>query len=127
MADWDDVRRFALALPLVTERFSRENLQWRVKEKLFVWERPLRKGDLAALGPAAPTGLILGARVEDLGEKAAVLSSGATFFTIPHFEGYPAVLIRLDVIGLPELQQAVVEAWLSQAPKRLAREFLATR
>jgi hypothetical protein len=125
MPDWDDVRRLALALPETDERLSRDNLQWRVREKLFVWERPLRKGDLAALGPAAPSGEILGARVEDLGEKEAVIASDpSVFFTIPHFDGYPAVLVRLGSIAVPDLEQVVVEAWLARAPARVAAEFL---
>ena len=64
MASWDDVRELALSLPEATEVVSRDLRQWRVKDKLFVWERPLRKTDLAALGDAAPDGEILGARVE---------------------------------------------------------------
>ena len=74
MATWDDVRRLALALPETEERVSREHRQWRVKDKLFVWERPLRRSDLAALGDGAPDGPILGARVEHLVAKEALLA-----------------------------------------------------
>ena len=66
MAGWDDVRRIALSLPGTEERVSRGLAQWRVKDKLFVWERPLRRSDLEALGDAAPDGPILGARVEQV-------------------------------------------------------------
>jgi hypothetical protein len=71
MATWEDVRRLALALPETSERVSRELSQWRVKDKLFVWERPLRRKEVEALGASAPDGPILGARVEHLGSKEA--------------------------------------------------------
>jgi hypothetical protein len=97
MASWTDVRRIALALPETSERRSRDLDQWRVRDKLFVWERPLRNADLQALGDDAPTGPILGARVEHLGAKEAVLATDPdVLFTTPHFDGYPAVLVRLD-------------------------------
>jgi len=125
VADWSDVRRFALALPETSERESRGNLQWRVKAKLFVWERPLRKADLLTLGDAAPDGPILGVRVADLGEKGALLAEDpAVFFTTPHFDGYAAVLARLERMAAPQLERVIVEAWLGQAPTRLARELL---
>jgi hypothetical protein len=128
MPDWEDVRRLAVALPEVEERRSHALLAWRVRDKLFVWERPLRTSDLDALGDAAPEGAILGARVEDLGEKAALLGEHPeVFFTTPHFEGYPAVLVRLEVIAPAELDQIVVSAWLARAPKRLAEEFVQGR
>ena len=69
MATWDDVRRLALAMPEAVEVESRGNAQWRVKDKLFVWERSLRRSDREALGDAAPDGPILGARVEHLVAK----------------------------------------------------------
>lgn len=125
VATWDDVRRLALGLPETDERVSRGNTQWRVKEKLFVWERPLRNSDLAALGAAAPDGPILGARVEHLGAKEALLADDpAVFFTTPHFDGYPAVLIRLEQIAIDELEELVIDAWLTRAPKRLAAAYL---
>ena len=126
MSDWDDVRRIALALPDTSEVESRGLRQWRVKDKLFVWERPLRRADLEALGDGAPDGPILGARVEHLVAKEAVLSDDpAVFFTTPHFDGYPAVLVRLDRIAAGELEEVITEAWLVRAPKRLADAFLA--
>jgi len=125
MADWEDVRRLALALPTTSERISRGMRQWVVKDKLFVWERPLRRPDLAALGPAAPDGPILGARVEHLVAKEAMLADpSGVFFTTPHFDGYPAVLVRLDAIGPAELEEVVTEAWLARAPSRLVRAYL---
>ena len=124
MATWGDVRRIALSLPDTSERISWGTPSWRVHDKGFVWERPLRQSDLLALGEDAPTGPILGARVEHLGAKAALLESDPeVFFTTPHFDGYTAVLIRLERITLDELEEVIVEAWLSRAPKRLAKEY----
>jgi hypothetical protein len=124
MASWDDVRRIALALPETSERTSREHAQWRVRDKLFVWERPLRQSDLRALGDSAPGGPILGARVEHLIAKEALLADDPdVFFTTPHFDGYPAVLVQLERIGVEDLEETIVEAWLARAPARLAREY----
>jgi hypothetical protein len=126
MATWDDVRRIATALPEVVERDSRGTVEWRVRDKNFVWERPLRKTDLAALGDAAPDGAIIGVRVPDLGAKEALLASDPdVYFTTPHFDGYPAVLVRLDVITPAELEEILGEAWLCRAPKRVARDWIA--
>jgi hypothetical protein len=128
VATWDDVRRFALALPDTSEYDRRGQAFWRVRDKNFVWERPLRKSDLEALGKDAPDGPILGARVEHLIAKEALIADNpGAFFTTPHFDGYPAVLIRLGQIGLDELEEVVVEAWLARAPKRLARQYLDER
>ncbi|MDQ7906411.1 MmcQ/YjbR family DNA-binding protein [Phytohabitans sp. ZYX-F-186] len=127
MANWEDVRRLALELPETDETESGEGrLTWRVKEKGFVWERPLRKSDLAALGDAAPDGPILCARVPDEGAKQALIADDpAVYFTTPHFNGFPAVLVQLDRIDPAELAELLVEAWLARAPKRLAKEFQA--
>ncbi|HEX3278498.1 MAG TPA: hypothetical protein VHR40_08250 [Thermoleophilaceae bacterium] len=125
MATWDDVRRIALELPEATEVISRERPQWRVKDKLFVWERPLRQSDLKALGDSAPDGPILGARVEHLVAKEAMIADDpSVFFTTPHFDGYPAVLVQLEKIGLEDLREVIVEAWLARAPKRLAQAYV---
>jgi hypothetical protein len=122
VATWDDVRRAALALPGTVEDTAGHDgtMAWKVDGKLFVWERPLRKSDLAALGDGAPTGPILGARVPDEGAKWALCETEPEiFFTTPHFTGYPAVLLRLDVIGVDELTEVIHEAWRARAPKRL--------
>jgi hypothetical protein len=125
VSSWEDVRRIALALPESEERLSRDMRQWRVNEKLFVWERPLRRSDLEALGDDAPDGPILGARVEHLGAKEALLADDpGVFFTTPHFDGYPAVLVRLDHIDVEDLNEVIVEAWLARAPKRLAQAYV---
>jgi hypothetical protein len=126
MATWDDVRRIALALPETTEGSSGEGVNdWRVKDKGFVWERPLGRKDIEALGDAAPEGPILAAYVSDLGAKEALVADDpAVYFTTPHFNGFPAVLVRLDRIVVTELEELMVEAWLKRAPKRLAKEYL---
>jgi hypothetical protein len=125
--NWDDVSRIALALPEVSERISRDLRQWRVDDKLFVWERPLRRKEIEALGSSAPDGPILGARVEHVGAKEALLADDpSVFFTTPHFDGHPSILVRLDRIALPGLKEAIVEAWLSRAPKSLAQRYIDT-
>lgn len=126
MATWEDVRRIALALPETGERPSHDaQAAWRVKDKLFVWERPLRRSDFEALGDAAPDGEILGARVADVGVKEALIADNPeVYFTTPHFDGYPAILVRLDVIGANELEELIVDAWLVRAPKRVAAAYL---
>jgi hypothetical protein len=125
-ASFEDVRALALALPGSEERVSRERLQWRVRERLFVWERPLRPKEVEALGGSAPEGPILGARVEHLLAKEALLADDpGVFFTTPHFDGSPAVLVRLDRITAQDLEEVVTEAWLARAPRPLVREFLA--
>ena len=111
MAGWDDVRRIALALPETSEGLSRGLASWRVRDKAFVWERPLRSADVRALGAEAPAGPILGARVEHLVAKEALLADeSGVFFTTPHFDGYPAILVRLERIAPAELEEVVVEA-----------------
>jgi hypothetical protein len=128
VAGWEDVRRIAARLPETGERESRGMLQWQVRDKLFAWERPLRRPDLEALGDAAPQGPILGVRVPDLGAKEAVLASDpSVYFTTPHFNGYPAVLVQLDLIAATDLEELLAEAWLCRAPKRLAAQYLGGR
>jgi hypothetical protein len=125
MASWEDVRELALAMPEAEERLSRGLRQWRVKNKLFTWERPLRRSDLDALGSAAPDGPILGARVEhEVAKQALIADDPGVFFTTPHFDGYPAVLVRLERIAREDLEEVVVEAWLARAPARLTDAYL---
>jgi len=124
MASWDDVRELALELPEVSEHVTRGAMQWKVRSKTFAWERPLRRADLDALGIPAQVGPVLAAKTDDEAVKLALVAEDPTvFFTTPHFDGYPAVLVELDEIGLDLLQEVIVEAWLCRAPKRLAREY----
>jgi hypothetical protein len=123
MATWGDVSRIVAELPATAEPKPRD---WRVRKKSMVWERPLRRADYEALGADAPEGDILGARVADEGVKSALIADDPTvYFTTPHFDGYPMVLVRLAEIGVPELTELVTEAWLAQAPRTLVKAFLA--
>jgi len=128
MATLDDVAQLALAMPQAEERLSRDRRQWRVGDKLFVWERPLRAKEVEELGAAAPEGAILGARVEHLGAKEALLADDPkVFFTTSHFDNHPSILVRLDEIGRADLEEVVVEAWLARAPPRIVDAYLNER
>jgi len=128
MATVDDVRRIALSLPETAERDSRGNLDWRVRDKGFVWERPLRKGDIEALGDRVPAGPVFAAQTADEGVKLALVADNpSVYFTTPHFNGYAAVLFELDRIDVQELTELITDAWLCRAPRKLAGEFLAQR
>jgi hypothetical protein len=99
VATWDDVRRIALSLPDTGERFVHGSQGWHVHNKGFV---------------------------EHLVAKEALISDAPDiYFTTPHFDGYAAVLVRLEQIPLDELQELIVEAWLARAPRRLARDYVA--
>lgn len=126
MDDWSDVDRIAMALPEVTPHAGRDGLrQWKVRNKLVAWERPLRSADYEALGSSAPDGAILGVHTPDLVAKEALIASDPEiYFTTPHFEGYPVVLVQLEHIPLDQLEETIVEAWLDRAPKRVAQAWL---
>jgi hypothetical protein len=128
VATLHDVRRLALELPGTSEKESRGQCTWIVNKKGFVWERPLRRGDLEALGENAPAGPILGVRTADLEMKEMLLASAPKiFFTTPHFDGYAAVLIPLKAISIKELKKVIIEAWLVLAPQRIADAYLEAR
>lgn len=129
MATLDTVARIVRSLPETAETSSATGLRWWVvKKKSIAWERPLRKSDLAALGDRAPKGTILGVWLPDLMTKASLLSANPdVFFTTPHFDGHPAILIPLARIDQATLRSVIVEAWLGRAPKKLASEYLAKR
>lgn len=123
MATWEDVARICLALPGTGEGVSRGWRQWTVQGKAFVWERPLGKKDAAELGAAAPTGPVVAARVPDEGAKAALVAAEPDVdFTTHHFDGYAAVLCRLDRLDTEALTELAAEAWACRAPRKLLAE-----
>jgi hypothetical protein len=127
MATWDDVRERCLALPGTTEVSGRSGVQWKVADKLFAWERPLRAKDLQELGAAAPEGPVLAARVPDEGAKLALVAAEPErYFTTAHFTGYPAVLCRLDRLDDAALDELLTEAWACRAPRRLLAGWTGT-
>lgn len=119
MATLDDVAQIALDLPEVVEAEARMGRAWSVRGKTFAWERPFSKADLRRFGDApVPAAPILAVRVDDLGEKEAVLAAGNKgLFTIPHFDGYAAVLVELRAVGKRALREAIVDAWAACAPE----------
>ena len=126
MVSVDEAARMALDLPEVTESERHGHRTWSVGRKAFAWERPFRKADLRRFGDASPPdGPILAVRVADLGEKEAVLAAKTKgLFTIPHFDGYPAVLIQLKTVGKRALREAILDGWLACAPPKLADEYM---
>ena len=123
MATLDDVTRMAAELPAVTEGERHGNRTWLVGGKAFAWDRPFSKADLRRFGDQAPPdGPILAVRVGDLNEKEAVLAANPdAFFTIPHFDGYSAVLIQLPKVSARALRDAITDGWLACAPPAVAR------
>ncbi|GAA4534881.1 MmcQ/YjbR family DNA-binding protein [Mycobacterium paraffinicum] len=126
MATWYDVARMVRELALTSEPSPHE---WRVGKKLLAWERPLRPSEREALareGLKPPDGDILGVRVSDEGVKFGLIADEPdVYFTTPHFDGYPVVLVKLAEIAIRDLEDLVTEAWLTQAPRKLVQEFLA--
>jgi hypothetical protein len=129
MATLDDFARMATELPEVTEAERHGNRTWFVGGKAFAWERPFSKADIRRFGETVPpAGPIVAVRVGDLAEKEAVLaSSTAAIFTIPHFDGFAAVLVQLTAVPKKALRDVVIDAWLACAPPALASAHLSKR
>ena len=126
MIELDDVARMALAMPEATEGLRHGNRTWFVGAKGFAWERPFSKADIRRFGDARPPeGAIVAVRVADLDDKDALLATEPKgFFTIPHFDGYAAVLIQLKTARRRDVHEAVTDAWLACAAARVAKRYL---
>jgi len=128
-ATLDDVARYALALPEVTEGERHGYRTWSVGGKGFAWERPYTKADIKRFGDETPPRQpVVAVRTDDMIEKQAVLQAGiAGVFDMAHFNGYPAVLIELRLVGKRQLKELLVDGWLACAPPALAASYLHTR
>lgn len=126
MVTMEQAAGMAMLLPEVVEGTKWGQRTWLIDGKGFAWERPLSKADIKRYGPTAPPeGPIIAIAAEDLGEREAILAANRPgFFTISHFDGYPAFLIQLDIVDRGHLEEALVDGWLCCAPPRLADEFL---
>jgi hypothetical protein len=117
MADQDDVRRIALALPETTE--DEGHFAFGVDGKQFAWAWMERIDPKRA---RVPNPDVIAVRVANELEKQSLLSlDGDVFFTEAHYNGYPAVLVRLPAIGLDLLETVLTDAWRTKAPPRLLK------
>ena len=127
----DDVDEFAGGLPGVTVAMKWGHRTWMVHGKGFAWQRPFSKADLKRFGDQTPPqGEILAVRVENLDAKDALLEiSPPGFFTIPHFDGYAAVLIELRLARASDVRAAIETAWrvVSAQPARKPRAARAAK
>ena len=123
MATQDDVRRIALSLPETSESEDRFAFSVRNKEndKGFAWSWMER---VEPKKPKVENLDVLAVRVADAAEKEMLLASDPeTFFTEPHYHGFPAILIRLEVIDVDELEELLTDGWRCQAPRALVKAF----
>ena len=112
MADWKTVREIALGFPEVEESGG-ERTAYSVRGKGFAWAARERDGGGLAV------------RVDREDKELILDSNPDVYFTSPHYRGFPAVQIRLESIEHDELLQRLEDAWLIQAPKRLAAAYVA--
>ena len=123
MADQADVRRLALSLPETNEaedRFAFAVLN-RGKRKAFVWAWNER---VAPNKPRVRRRDVVAIRVANQGEKEELLAADPEkFFTEPHYNGFPAILVRLEAIDVGELEELITDGWRCQAPKALVAVF----
>ena len=124
MADRSDVRQIALALPEVTEEADHPfafAVRAGKKDKGFVWAWAER---VTPGKPRVHNLDVLAVRVANLGEKEMLLAADPDkFFTEPHYNGFPAVLVRLAAVDVDELAELVTDAWRCQAPRKLVKEY----
>lgn len=123
MATQDDVRRLALALPETSESEERFafSVAARPKPKGFAWVWMER---VEPKQPKVPNPDVLAVRVANDDEKQVLLAADPdVFFTEPHYNGFPAVLVRLAAIEVDELEELLTDAWRCQAPKALVKAF----
>jgi hypothetical protein len=114
VADWNDVREIARGLPEAEESATHSMPAYKFRGKLIFWMSPREEGALCV-------------RV-DRDERPLILESNPDlYFLTPHYESYPGVLVRLELIERDELEGRLEDAWLTRAPKRLAAEYLASR
>ena len=110
VATEDDVRRIALGLPEVIEKPSYNTPGFRVKDKLFLRLRTEAEGGLVVFA-------------DGLEEKEALLASDPVkFFTTPHYDGYPTVLVHLDAVDVDELTELITDSWLVKAPPKVRKD-----
>jgi hypothetical protein len=122
MATQEDVRRIAMSLPETVESDERFAFSVRSRDKLkgfaWVWLERLQPKKARVPNPK-----VIAVRVADLDEKDIILSMDAEkFFTEPHYNGFPAVLVRLAAVDAEELEELIVNAWRCQAPKALVKQ-----
>jgi hypothetical protein len=119
VADQDDVRRIALSLPEATE--GKKGFGFAVRDKGFAWAWNER---VEPKKPRVERADVLAVRVLDAADKEALLASDAdVFFTEPHYNGFPAVLVRLPNVSLEQLEELLVDAWRAQAPRALVQAW----
>lgn len=124
MLTYADVTRIALALPGTTE----ENGKLRAGKGMIAWLREQRRNDPDDPLTGQPWRDVLGVRVADEGVKRALIADNPRmYFTIPHFDGYPAVLVRLDEADPAELAELLEEAWLLRVSRRAGQAYLAAK
>lgn len=121
MADEDDVRRVALSLPETTQDPNPAHFRFLVRDKLFAWSWNER---VAPKKPRVRRADVLAVRVANEWDKEALLViDPEKFFTEPHYDGFPAILTRLPLIDVDELEELLTNAWRIQAPRKLVAAF----
>jgi hypothetical protein len=123
VADQDDARRIALSLPDTSEAADHFAFSVRAgaKQKGFIWAWNERVEPNKARVPRSD---VLAVRVANGAEKELLLASDPVkLFTEPHYNGFPAVLVRLPLIDIDELEELITDAWRCQAPARLVKEY----